>query len=167
MDMLVNLQCLPPIPAPEGIRLVRPLPPDYAALLAFVQERFGEGWRCECRQALSRQPSGCFVAIRDSRLVGFACYDATAKGFFGPIGVDEAARGHGIGKALLLSCLHAMVWDGYGYAVIGWCDGAADFYRSIGAVEIPNSAPAQSVYGRMIHQPQDEHKEEIACSPCT
>ncbi len=94
------------------------------------------------------------MAVRDSQLVGFACYDATAKGFFGPIGVDPTKRGRGVGRALLLSCLHAMAWDGYGYAVIGWCDGAADFYRSVGAVEIPASSPARSVYHRMIHCPE-------------
>lgn len=153
MDMLVNLQGLPPIPAVSGVRVVRVLPPDHTTLLAFVREQFGEGWRNECCQAIAHQPNSCFVAVRDSQLVGFACYDATAKGFFGPIGVDPTERGRGVGRALLLSCLHAMAWDGYGYAVIGWCDGAADFYRSVGAVEIPASSPARSVYHRMIHCP--------------
>ena len=90
--------------------------------------------------------------MRDGQILGFACYDATALGFFGPIGVDPEARGLRIGQALLLTCLHAMAWEGYGYAVIGWCDGAADFYRTVGAVEIPNSAPAQSVYSRLIQK---------------
>lgn len=167
MDMLMNLNQLPPIPPVKGVRVVRVLPPDHAALVAFVRQHFGDGWANECSQALAQQPNTCFAAVRDSRVVGFACYDATAKGFFGPIGVDAAERGHGIGKALLLSCLHAMAWDGYGYAVIGWCDGAADFYRTIGAVEIPGSAPAQSVYGRLFHRPENERKEESPCPSCT
>lgn len=153
MDMLVNLNRLPSIPTVQGVRIVRALPPDHTRILAFVKEHFGDGWVNECRQALSHQPNNCFVAVRDGQVVGFACYDATSKGFFGPIGVDPSERGHGVGRALLLDCLHAMHWDGYGYAVIGWCDGAADFYRTVGAVEIPDSAPAQSVYGRMIHCP--------------
>lgn len=152
--MLVNLNGLPPIPTLQEVRIVRVLPPDHTLLLAFVREHFGEGWSNECRQALAHQPNSCFAAVREGRVVGFACYDATAKGFFGPIGVDPAERGHGVGRALLLSCLHAMAWDGYGYAVIGWCDGKADFYRSVGAVEIPASSPARSVYGRMIRCPE-------------
>lgn len=166
MDMLINLNQLPPIPSVKNARIVRVLPPDHVALMEFVQRHFGDGWASECRQAIAQQPNACFAATCGGRVVGFACYNATAKGFFGPIGVDPAERGCGIGKALLLYCLHAMAWDGYGYAVIGWCDGAADFYRSVGAVEIPGSAPAQSVYSRLFHLPENEQKEESSCPSC-
>ena len=43
----------------------------------------------------------------------------TAKAFFGPTGVDETYRGKGIGKALLLVCLHDMYAQGYAYGIIG------------------------------------------------
>ena len=40
-------------------------------------------------------------------IVGFGCHDATCKNFFGPTGGQESHRGQGVGKALLLACLHA------------------------------------------------------------
>jgi predicted N-acetyltransferase YhbS len=74
-------------------------------------------------------------------VVGFACHDTTYKNFFGPTGVDESQRGRGLGKALLLACLHAMAAQGYGYAIIGGV-GPAEFYaKTVGAVEIEGSTP--------------------------
>lgn len=71
--------------------------------------------------------------------MGFACYDATAPNFFGPTGVDEAARGRGIGYGLLLSVLYAQKAQGYAYAIIGGV-GPAEFYeKTVGAVIIPGS----------------------------
>ena len=150
MDMLVNLNHLPDLSVPEGLRVVRVLPPNREQVLSFVRAYFS-GWVSECEQALCRQPNACFAAVRGNEIIGFSCYDATAKGFFGPIGVAETERKSGAGRALLLHCLHAMAWEGYGYAVIGWCDGAADFYaHTVGAVPIPDSDPQQSIYHRMI-----------------
>ena len=151
MDMLVNLQRLPEDQAPDGIRIDRALPPDRDRIIAWVRERFSEGWASECAVALSAQPNTCFIARKEGACIGFACYDATARGFFGPIGVAEDARGTGVGRSLLIRCLQAMREAGYGYAVIGWCDEAAAFYeRAVGAIPIPDSAPEQSVYGRLI-----------------
>ena len=36
----------------------------------------------------------CFIATENGKLIGFACYDATAKGFFGPIGIDPDRKIH-------------------------------------------------------------------------
>ena len=150
MDMLVNLQHLPECESPNGIQIIRVLPPDRHRVLAWVRDLFGESWESECAVALSAQPNTCFIARKDGVCIGFACYDATARGFFGPIGVDESTRGAGVGRALLILCLQAMCEAGYGYAVIGWCDEAAGFYqRAAGAIPIPDSAPEQSVYGRL------------------
>lgn len=157
MDMLVNLNTLPEAPLPEGYRFVRVLPPDRGRVLAFVKEQFSAGWAHECEAALSFQPCRCLIAVKDGELLGFACYDATALGFFGPIGVREDCRGRGLGAALLLSCLRAMREAGYGYAVIGWCDEHEAFYReTAGAVPIPDSAPKRSVYGRLINPPEED-----------
>ena len=151
MDMLVNLYRLPEDKPIDDVEIVRALPPDIHHILAFVREQFSESWVSECSVALYTQPCTCFIAKKDSTCIGFACYDATARGMFGPLGVAKEMRGSGVGRALLLACLHGMREAGYGYAVIGWCDEAAPFYEhAVGAVRIPNSEPENTAYGRMI-----------------
>ena len=151
MDMLVNLYTLPEYREPEGVSIRRALAPDRERILTWVTDTFGKGWRGECAAALAACPGSCFIARKDGQCVGFSCYDATAKGYFGPIGVDESLRGLGVGRALLIRTLEAMREAGYGYAVIGWCDEAAGFdSRSVGAVPIPGSGPENTLYGRMI-----------------
>jgi GNAT superfamily N-acetyltransferase len=87
-------------------------------------------------------PLACFVAVeRTDTLVGFACYDATCRDFFGPELVAESVRGRGVGTALLLAALHAMRAEGYAYAIIGWAS-SVDFYRkTVGATAIEGSTP--------------------------
>ena len=93
-------------------------------------------------------PIDCWLAVEKDQLIGFGCVNATAKAFFGPTGVSEAARGRGIGRALLIACLHGLRWEGYAYAIIGGV-GPIDFYnKAVGATVIENSTP--SVYGGMI-----------------
>ncbi|MEO8397022.1 MAG: GNAT family N-acetyltransferase, partial [Chloroflexota bacterium] len=59
-----------------------------------------------------------------------------------------------IGKALLLACLHDMLAQGYGYAIIGWA-GPVEFYvNAVGAIEIPDSRPG--VYRGMLRAQKDE-----------
>ncbi|HEX8280277.1 MAG TPA: GNAT family N-acetyltransferase, partial [Chthoniobacterales bacterium] len=89
----------------------------------------------------ARLPVSCFVATEGQELIGFACYDATARGFFGPTGVAEKARRRGAGRALLHAALRDMAAQGYAYAIIGGA-AAEEFYRrEVGAIEIPDSAP--------------------------
>src|SRR5690349_13981249 len=122
MDMLIKLYALPAIasraPA-DGITIRKPIGPEHDLLVAWVAEHFGKGWASEARVALSNHPISLFVATQSGNLTGFACYDATARGLFGPIGVAASARKAGIGEALLLACLHDMKTMGYAYAVAG------------------------------------------------
>jgi predicted N-acetyltransferase YhbS len=82
-----------------------------------------------------------WIAVDGKQIVGFACYDCTMRGFFGPIGVDESYRGQGVGRALLLHCLNSMREMGYGYAVIGSVSpNRYNFYHNAcGAQEIVDS----------------------------
>lgn len=146
-DMLVKLYDLPALdPFLEraraaGVDIRRALPPEKHYILAWIRAHFGEAWVSEADVACNAKPPTCFVAVRDGALVGFGCYDATGLGLFGPTGVGEAARGGGIGAALLVACLHAMAARGYFYAVIGGV-GPKEFYaKTVGAVEIPDSTP--------------------------
>lgn len=147
MDLLVKLYALEPRPdldarlANAGVTVRRALPPELGLATDWIKERFSVWWASEATVAFSRQPPSCFVAVKDGKLIGFACYDATARGFFGPTGVDEAARGDGVGHALLLASLLDMRAQGYGYGIIGGA-GPVDFYvRSVGAIPIEGSVP--------------------------
>ncbi|WNQ11992.1 GNAT family N-acetyltransferase [Paenibacillus aurantius] len=159
-DMLVKLYELPEEVARyakpyEGtpITIRRALPPERHVITRWVEDTFNPHWRSECETALSRQPVTCYIATSAdeggaTRMVGFGCYDATAKGFFGPTGVDPEFQGRGIGKALLFACLDAMRAEGYGYAIIGSA-GPADFYaKAVGAVPIEGSSPG--IYRGML-----------------
>lgn len=154
MDMLVRLYDLKADPVlqkrmdSEGIVIRRVLAPELKALTAWIEPLFGPGWAAEATVATMRQPPSCFIAVKDDRLVGFACHEATAKGFFGPTGVDPTMRGKGIGHALLLTTLLDMHAQGYAYGVIGGA-GPMEFYRrSVGAIPIEGSVPG--IYRGML-----------------
>ena len=124
-----------------GIDVRRALATERHLVVAWVRRHFGEGWASECEVGFGRLPTSCFLAQRDQEVLGFACYDATAKAFFGPTGVLESERRQGIGTALLLLTLHAMAAEGYAYAIIGGV-GPAEFYaKAVGAVPIAGSTP--------------------------
>ena len=148
-DLLVKLYALPEEPKlPEGIVLKRVMTPDEGKMHRFIEENFGEGWAYEACAVIARVPGGLYAAVRPrtdgkrgGEILGFAAYDATARGFFGPTGVRPDMRGQGIGSALLLRCLHAMRAEGYGYAIIGSA-GPVDYYRKVcGATVIEDSSP--------------------------
>lgn len=154
-DMLVKLYNLPdhrPLLdklAAQGISIKRVLAPDRGRVLEFVQREFGDGWMRECELALCTQPATCYVAVKDKQIIGFGCFEATAKNYFGPVGVQKDCRAGGVGAALTLACLHAMWELGYGYAIIGWVGDARGFYEKIcDATFIPDSHPG--VYKRMV-----------------
>jgi GNAT superfamily N-acetyltransferase len=145
MDMLVKLYDLPDSRtlrerlAKAGISVRRALAPEKHKVTAWIRDNFSEGWVSETEVAFSRQPVSCFIAVKDGRITGFACHDATCRNFFGPTGVTPKARKSGIGTALLLACLEDMKQQGFGYAIIGGV-GPADYYaKAVGAVLIEGS----------------------------
>jgi len=125
----------------NGITLRRARAFEKHTVEAFARGNFSEKWASEVAVALTRQPVACFIATRDKQILGFACYDTTQRGFFGPTGVLESARGLGLGKALLMKALEALREAGYAYGIIGGV-GPKDFYtKNCGAIEIPGSDP--------------------------
>ena len=150
-DMIVGLYRLPDCAPPGNIKIKRAFVGDKQKILSFVENQFGKGWLGETEHALMQEVPKCFIATENGRIVGFACYDATARGYFGPIGVDASCRGKSVGAALLIATLNAMREYGYGYAVIGWVNEAAGFYRkTVGAVNIPDGTPENTVYSNMV-----------------
>lgn len=129
----------------QGISIQPAMAANLGTIRRWITDRFGEGWADEATQAVLASPSRCLLAVREKdgtqEILGFACYDATVKGFFGPTGVVEAARGLGVGRALLMGTLKAMEASGYAYAVIGGV-GPEKFYEACcGAVLIEGSSP--------------------------
>ena len=146
-DMLVKLYDLPEVESlikrlkDRGIVIRTAMPYEKHDVVEWVRGSFGRRWASECDVAFSNHPVSCFIATEAGKIIGFACYDSTCKDFFGPTGIAEMKRGLGIGKALFLSCLHAMAANGYAYAIIGGA-GPSDFYaKTVGATTIEGSSP--------------------------
>ena len=151
-DMLVRLYALPPIEPVMGkmalanviIRRARPY--EISRVAEFVVRHFAATWADEISVGYSNKPTSVFIAIGDGEVVGFAAYECTARGFFGPTGVDPALRGKHIGHALLLASLWGLKELGYAYAIIGGA-GPTEFYaKAVGATVIPDSTPG--IYGQ-------------------
>ena len=147
IDMLVRLYDLPDSSslyqsiADQGITLRRARAFEKHTIEAFASQHFSEKWASEIAVALTRQPVSCFIATKDKEILGFSCCETTNRAFFGPTGVIEAARGTGLGKALLFKALENLRDIGYAYGIIGGV-GPREFYeKNCGAIEIPGSDP--------------------------
>jgi GNAT superfamily N-acetyltransferase len=154
IDMLVRLYDLPnsselyKAVAGQGITLRRARAFEKHTMVDFARVNFSEKWASEIEVAMTRQPVSCWIATKDKAVLGFSCYETTQRGFFGPTGVIESARGTGLGKALLFKALESLREIGYAYGVIGGV-GPREFYeKNCGAIEIPGSAPG--VYGDIL-----------------
>ncbi len=151
IDMLVRLYRLPSVESQNTLQaeltaqgiILRPARAYERHIVAdWVGQHFSPKWVSETKIAFSRQPIGCFIATREKQILGFACCDVTARGYIGPMGVDESQRGTGLGKALLLMALESLKAQGYAYAIVGGV-GPAEFYaRAVGATPIEDSTPA-------------------------
>jgi len=151
--MLVRLYALPSQDeavatcAVRGVTIRRALASERHVALDWVRAHFASS-AAEVETAFAQGPVTCFIAVRDGALLGFACYDVTCRNYFGPEGVDAGERGQGIGRALLLSALHAQRAQGYAYAIIGGV-GPAEFYaKTVGAIAIPDSTPG--IYSNLL-----------------
>jgi hypothetical protein len=157
-DMLVNLLHLPsPTPLLDSLRannitIRRAQPFELTPVRTFIEKNFALTWADETSVGFANKPVSVHIATRDGQILGFAAHECTRRNYFGPTGV--LARNLGIGKALLLTSLHALKDLGYTYAIIGGV-GPADFYaKTVNATEIPNSTPG--IYTDLLKK-TDEH----------
>ena len=156
-DMLVQLLKLPPVSELEaltvklrakGVIIRRAHPFESTAIHSFIEVNFSTGWADEIVPCYMRQPISLYIAIREGKVIGFGAYEATRRNFFGPTGVLESERGAGIGKALLLACMHGLLEIGYAYGIIGGVGPVPFYEKSVGATVIPNSVPG--IYADML-----------------
>ena len=146
-DLLVDLLKLPPpelaleeLTLPQ-ILIRRAQPFEISRLRSFVEQNFSVSWADEISVGFANKPVSVYIAVREKEVIGFAAYECTRRAFFGPAGVVEAARGRGVGKALLIACLHGLREMGYVYGIIGHA-GPIEFYqKTVGAIVIPDSDP--------------------------
>ena len=110
-----------------GITVRRACGEDISAAAQFALETFSEGWRIEVAESARFAPPPLFIAIEGARLVGFAAYDVTGPGRFGPMGTHPDYRHRGIGGVLLKRCLRSLRDRGENEAVIVWV-GPIPFY---------------------------------------
>lgn len=123
----------------EGIEIFRAIAPDKFRIVEWVREHSTRNAAGECDVCFANRPISCFIAAKGSKILGYACYNATAPDFFGPTKVLEEYQGKGIGKALLLRSLHAMREEGYQYAMIGGVGPVKFYEKCVGAVVIESS----------------------------
>lgn len=146
-DMLVSLLPIEPCTQlkakleAQGIAIRRAMTPDMYRILPWIERHSTLSAKGEAAACFSRQPVSLFIATKNDMILGYACYDATCRDFFGPTEVLGEYQGMGIGRALLVEALLDMRNVGYAYAIIGGV-GPKEFYRRcVGAVEIPDSTP--------------------------
>jgi GNAT superfamily N-acetyltransferase len=142
-DLLVNLLKLPAFDHTNtsefAVRRAQPF--ELSAVRAFVTTNFSTSWADEISAGFTRQPITVYIATIEGELVGFAGYECTRRGFFGPTGVAAAAQGKGVGRALLLASLWGLREMGYVYAIIGAAGPVRFYQKQVGAIIIPDSEP--------------------------
>jgi predicted N-acetyltransferase YhbS len=142
-DLLVNLLKIPTledVPAREFL-IRRAQPFEITPVRTFVATNFSQAWADEMSVGFARQPISVFIATIQREIVGFAAYECTRRGFFGPTGVIQAAQGKGIGKALLVASLWGLREMGYVYAIVGAVGPVRFYQKAVGAIIIPDSEP--------------------------
>jgi hypothetical protein len=156
-DMLVRLLALPNISpiekklgTTEKIIFRRAIAPEKHLVSAWVREQFGEYWQSELEVAFSRQPVSCWIAQRENDILGFACYESTARNFFGPTGTLESERNKGIGQILLVKSLESLREMGYAYAIIGGVGPEKFYQKTVNAQPIEGSE--SSIYTHLLRK---------------
>ncbi|HUV32065.1 MAG TPA: GNAT family N-acetyltransferase [Devosiaceae bacterium] len=132
----------------NGVAVRPALASERRPVVDWVERTFHAGWAGEAEAGFSFIPTTCLVAVRDGEILGFACHDVTALGFFGPTGVSPEHRKQGIGTALLYETLNAMRMRGYAYAVIGGVGTVGFYERTTGAIPIADSDPG--IYAGLV-----------------
>ena len=106
---------------------------------------------------LGRTPPTVVAAYRveSGEPMGFCAWDAAALGFLGPVGVFGPFRKSGVGRVLVLECLHRMRAQGYGYAIVGGA-GPGDFFRRVCDAR-PIAGSEAGIYPQWLFRGESTH----------
>ncbi|WP_422860353.1 GNAT family N-acetyltransferase [Flagellimonas sp. S174] len=154
-DMLVRLVDLPDIGSEEkqlfqeeNMVFRKPIAAEKSLVLEWVEKNFSINWKDEVDVAFSNVPVTCFIAQRNQDILGFACFECSAKNFFGPTGVVPTERGKNIGKILLIKALQALKELGYAYAIIGGV-GPNEYYEKVVNAKVIEGSE-KSIYENLL-----------------
>lgn len=103
----------------QNYHVVRGTKELYKPLIVWIQQTF-PAWEYEVSFSYKTKQPQIFIALYNNDVVGFSCFNTTAEGWFGPIGVDPNHRKIGLGKILLLKSLKELKKLGYKNSVIPW-----------------------------------------------
>jgi len=158
-DLLVNLLKLTESePGLESGYLIRRAQPFESTLVRnFVERNFSVSWADEISVGFANKPVSVIIATYEREIVGFAAYECTRRGFFGPTGVLDIARGKGLGRGLLLASLRGLQEMGYVYAIIGAAGPVRFYQKTVGAIVIPDSEPG--IYVDPLQQAKRDRNE--------
>jgi GNAT superfamily N-acetyltransferase len=133
-DTALNLACPSTVraPLPDGVQLVRAIDDaDVARAAEFVAQRWPQ-WSAEAARAIDH--GTLLLAVDGETVLGFACHSVNRLGWFGPTGVDDSARGRGIGAALLGEACRDLMAAGTTRVEISWVGPVAFYAKVAGAV---------------------------------
>jgi GNAT superfamily N-acetyltransferase len=125
----------------NGVLIRRAQPWELTRVRSDVEKLSTLSWADETSVGFANKPVSVYLAVVAQEIVGFAAYECTRRGFFGPTAVSAPMQGHGIGKTLLLACLWGLRELGYVYGIIGRVGPVAFYEKAIGAVLISDSDP--------------------------
>ena len=101
----------------QGISIKCVMPCDITPVYDFIKDNFARAWADEALPAMIS--GGCYIAVRDRKILAFGCAEATGKNYAGPCGTLKDARGLGLYRAIMQRVLRHMKEKGYRYAIGG------------------------------------------------
>ena len=117
--------------APDGVEIRRATgESDAQATVAFA-ELACPSWVPELERSLDH--ASAFGAFVDDTAVAFACHSVNRMGWIGPMAVDPAHGGRGIGSALLGEVCRDLMVAGYRTAEIAWVGPVSFYAKAAGA----------------------------------
>ena len=101
----------------QGIRIKCVMSCDITPVYEFIRDNFARAWADEALPSMLE--GGCYIAVKDKKILAFGCAEATGKNFFGPCGTLKEAQGLGLYRAIAQRAFRHLKEKGYRYAISG------------------------------------------------